>query len=109
MDVLWHLLLLTYCKSQAESYISNRIHTSINRHVPQVHQVTHYRHHRGIHHACNTIIMLLPDQSLHTFIGGISTRSNLTNGKTNTKVRKNQTIDVSSKGNLEQTNDHFNE
>lgn len=49
--------------------------------------------------------MLLHDQSLHTFIGGISTRSNLTNGKTNTKVRKNQTIDVSSKGNLEQRND----
>lgn len=44
--------ILTDSIPHAEGYICNGIHTPIDRHVPQVHQVAHDRHHGGVHHPC---------------------------------------------------------
>lgn len=43
----------TNCKAHAEGNICNGIDIAIDRDVAKVHEVTHNRHHGGVHHSCS--------------------------------------------------------
>lgn len=45
MVLLHDIVGLTQCEAHAESHVSNGVHAAIDRHVTQVHQVAHDRHH----------------------------------------------------------------
>ena len=62
---------LTYSKTKAEGNVTYSIYTSIYSSVPNVHQVTKFRHHGTVHHADRkTQASIRDDQVIHIVCHG---------------------------------------